>query len=227
MFLAGAALRGFVTDLVVLNGQGPLATSVPVSVPVHDLRCARLRHALPGLVAVLRRVHPDVIVSTLGYVNLALLALRPFLRGRPRILVREANTPSQSIPTTPWPGLFRIGYRMLYRHADAIICSSRLIGDELRRDFSVPERLLHDLANPVDVASIRQAASAPKRKPGAGLRFVAAGRLTVQKGFDRLLDLLPALPDDTHVTIFGDGPKRPDLETQAVRRITRAPTHFC
>ena len=201
----------------MLNGQGPLATSVSAGVPIHDLHCARLRHALPGLLTALRRIRPDVIVSTLGYVNLALLAMRPFLRGRPRILVREANTPSRSLPTMPWPGLFRMAYRLLYPKADVVICPAKLIAEELQRDFQISPARLHLMANPVDAVSIRRAAAAPRRKPGDGLRFVAAGRLAAQKGFDRLLDMLPGLPDDSHVTIFGEGPDQAKLEARAAR----------
>ncbi len=55
------------------------------------------------------------------------------------------------------------------------------------------------------------------RAPGAGWRFVAAGRLTRQKGFDRLLRAMVDLPPDSQCVIFGEGPERPALEAEIER----------
>ena len=52
----------------------------------------------------------------------------------------------------------------------------------------------------------------PRRQPGPGVRFVAAGRLSHQKGFDRLLEWIARLSPDVHLTILGEGAERPLLE---------------
>jgi glycosyltransferase involved in cell wall biosynthesis len=225
-FLAGLDRGLFCPELVVLDGKGPLAEMVPADVLVHDLQRTRLRYAMARLLATLRRLRPAVIVSTLGYVNLALLAFRVLLTPEPRILVREANTPSQSLRTTPSPFLFRLGYRLLYPRADGVLCPSRLMMAEMSRDFAVPLERLHYLANPIDEARIRQAAVAPRRVPGPGLRFVAAGRLTLQKGFDRVIELLDSMPEETHVTILGNGPQSPILKALAARHGVEKRVHW-
>ncbi len=185
----------------------------PGDVPLHDLGIARLRRAAPGLIGALRRLKPDAIVSTFGYVNLALLASRRLLPGR--LLLREANLPSLSLPNAPYPGLTAFGYRRLYRHADSVICTSRRMADEFAGEFGVAESRLTVLANPVDEAALRGKAASPVREPGPGIRFVAAGRLTRQKGFDRLLDMLARTPETTHLTILGDGPDAGSLRESA------------
>lgn len=215
--LAGLDRPRFTPELVVLNGEGPLREIVPADVPVHDLRRPRLRYAVVTLLTLLRRLRPAVIVSTLGYLNLAVLALRPLLPSKPSILVREANTPSRSLPTTPRPSLLRLGYRLLYPRADGVLCPSRMVLEEMRRDFSVPEARSLYLANPVDVDAVRLVAKTPRRVPGDGIRFVAAGRLTRQKGLDRLLEMLPGMPAGTHLTIFGEGPEASALAALAGR----------
>lgn len=224
--LAGLDRTRCTPELVVLDGKGPLREIVPADVPVHDLRRPRLRYGVAALLTALRRLRPAVIVSTLGYLNLAVLALRPLLPSKPRILVREANTPSRSLPTTPWPWLFRLGYRMLYPGADGVICQSRLMIAEMGRDFTVPHERLHYLANPVDVAALRRVAKIPRRASGEGVRFVAAGRLTRQKGFDRLLEMLAGMPAGTHLTIFGEGPEASALGLLAARLGVESRVHF-
>ena len=52
------------------------------------------------------------------------------------------------------------------------------------------------MPNPVDEAAIRAKAVPPRRAPGPGRRFVCVGRLTEQKGYDRLLDDFAQLPTD-------------------------------
>jgi glycosyltransferase involved in cell wall biosynthesis len=202
-------------NLIVLDGRGPLRELLPADVPVHDLARPRLRRALPALIGALREARPDVVLGTMVHVNLALLAARPLLKGRPRLVLREANTPSRSLGATAHPRLMRTLYRRLMPRADAVLCNSRLMMDEIARDFALaPDRLVH-LLNPVDVARLRTAASLTQREPGPGARFVASGRLERQKGFDRLIDMAASLSSDAHVTIFGDGPDGPALRAQA------------
>lgn len=204
----------FSISLTVLDGQGPLSKLMPKHVSLTDMATPRLRYALPALIAAIRRDRPDIVFSTLGYINLALLAARPLLPKNTKIVVREANMPSLSLPGASHPSLFRVAYRMLYPLADAVICTSAKMADEMIRDFSVFPARIFQLANPVDETAIRRAATPMMREEGEGLRLVAAGRLTRQKGFDRMIDMMVALDPSSYLTIFGEGPDRAELEAQ-------------
>jgi glycosyltransferase involved in cell wall biosynthesis len=197
--------------LITLSGSGPLAALVPDDMRWIDLARPRLRRALPALVATLRRERPAAIVSTLGYVNIALLVLRPLFKGRPRLILREANLPTKSAAATRWPWLMRMAYGRLYPKADAVLANSTPTLDELRLLGGVrPERLVL-LPNPIDVGVVRAKAMKLERVAGEGARFVAAGRLTAQKGFDRLIQAMTSLPPSAQLTIFGEGPDEPKL----------------
>ncbi len=211
--LAGLDRDRFAPTLIVLHNDGPLAGLVPDDVTVHDLARPRLRHALPALARTIRSLAPVTVISSLGYLNLGLLALRPLLPTTTRLVAREANTPSQSLPRSRWPLATWFGYRLLYPTADAVLCQHDRTAAEMRARFEVPESRIRRLDNPVDVAGLRAKAT-PRREPGPGPRFVAAGRLTRQKGFDRLLPMITRLPA-AHLTILGDGPDRAALERQA------------
>lgn len=216
--LAAALHRaGIATEIVVLDGAGPLAPLVPPGAPVRDLGTPRLRRALPGLLRTLRQVRPAAVVSTLGYVSIALLASRALLPANTRLVLREANLPSLSLPNGPHPILMRHAYRSLFSRADAVLCTSERMAAEFRSAFRVPSERLHLLPNPVDESAVRQAAAAPRRVAGPGPRFIAAGRLTRQKGFDWLINMPTALPPSAHLTILGDGPDRSKLQAIATR----------
>jgi glycosyltransferase involved in cell wall biosynthesis len=210
--LVGLDRARFTPSLIAFDAHGPLRALVPADIALHDLKRGRLRGALLPLLWRLRVLEPAVIVSSLGYVNIALLALRPCLKGRPRLFLREANPPAISIAAAPWPLLMRLSYRHLYRRADAILCNAAPTARALIEEIGVPKTRVHRLNNPIDVAALRAQAVRPIRVPGAGPRFIAIGRLTRQKGFDRLIEIFAEMPPDAHLTILGEGEARAALE---------------
>lgn len=186
------------------------------SVEKFSLGTGSLRYSLPAIVRTIGQLRPRVVFSTLGYVNIALLALKPFLPRETRIWIREANIPSISLPNNRFPVLMIWGYKMYYRRADLVICSSERMGKELANEFGVPHTKLRFLPNPVDVNSIRNHAANECLGERCGVRFVAAGRLIDQKGFDRLLEIFTELRDpNAKLTILGDGPKAGELARTA------------
>ena len=201
--------------VAVFNGQGPLRSLVPEGVKVHDLGRPRLRHAWPALLRWLRSSRPAVVLSTFGHVNLALLAMRPLLPAGMRMVIREPSTPSLSLKPgrTPAPALMRHACRLLYPTADLVLCQHRGMAEEMTGHFGVAPERTAVLPNPVDSAHLR--ARPPDREPGPGRRFVAAGRLAPEKGFDRLIDLFAAAGPDDRLCLFGDGPERSMLEDRA------------
>jgi glycosyltransferase involved in cell wall biosynthesis len=205
----------FQPELIVFAGDGPLSAMVPADIPLRDLGHTRLRHAFIHLFHELADLKADVLFSSVHHTNLALLAMRPFLPGRPRVIVRESNTPSHSLPSLNHTFALRLGYRLLYPRADRIICISQKIRDELARDFGLSPARLATLANPIDIEGIRTLAKADNLEEGKGVRFVTAGRLTPKKGYDRLLNLFSKTRPDAHLTILGDGPEEAGLRWQA------------
>lgn len=199
----------YAASFLVLDDSGPWRDLVANDIPVTSLNRARLRQTLGSLRSALRSAQPDVIVSTIGYLNLGVLLCRP---SRIPVIVRESNTPHSGSKGALSRIVQRLAYAALYRRADCVVSPSNLIAGELKNDFHVPPRLIHVLRNPVDEAALRALASQPKRRSGGGARFVAVGRLSRQKGYDLLLDTVKSLPNDSHVTILGEGEERAHLE---------------
>lgn len=204
----------FEPEIVVLDAAGPWRRLVPAEIPVADLRRRRIRDSLLPLARALRRSRPHVAISTIGALNLALLALAPMLPRATRLIVREANTPHRHAAGGAARRLYRWAYPRLYRRAAAVIVPAGYLMRELAEDFGVPRDKIAVLHNPVDEAALLQAARDPTRVPGEGVRFVAVGRLVHQKGYDRLLDMMAAAPRGSHLTILGEGPARGALEAQ-------------
>jgi len=203
----------FTPGVVVLNGQGPWRDKLASALPVRDLNRDRVRTAFPAILRALRDEKPDIVISTMSYLNFAVLACRPWLGGNVRFFVREANTPRSIAKGVLGRNAARLAYAMLYSRANGVISPSHLIARELSRDFGVPKGLISVLRNPVDEEALRAGVKKTRRVAGPGHRFVAVGRLSRQKGYDGLVRTIAQYRTDCHVVIFGDGPERARLES--------------
>lgn len=193
-------------SIIVIGNDNTLIDDVPSHNQIINGRAKRLRDGLPWLIRQIRQSKPDVIVSVMGYLNLTLLSAKLLLPKNTRIIVREANVLSSTMSALPnWLPARRL-YRSLYPRAHAIVSPTKSIAQEIGDAAPRARNLLHVISNPVNIERLRRRAASPKRTVGNGLRLVCAGRLTHQKGFDRLIKLVPDFPEKTHITIFGDGP---------------------
>lgn len=211
--LAGGLDRSrYAPSIIVFNGEGPWASLVPEGVPLTNLKRPGLRAALPALRRTLRDLTPDIVVSTMGYVNLGVLFLKPFVGGPSRYIVREANALLPEGAGGLKADALKSAYRRLYARADRVLAPSRIIADQLVGDFGVDGAAMTVLRNPVEVDRLRRSAAPARRAPGSGRRFVCVGRLNAQKAYGRLLDMMQATGAPGHVTIIGEGPERGVLE---------------
>tara|TARA_B100001123_G_scaffold440857_1_gene580837 strand:- start:278 stop:1357 length:1080 start_codon:yes stop_codon:yes gene_type:complete len=210
--LSGLDRDIFEPVLIVLKDEGPLVDLCPAEVTTVVIGRHRARTAAVALLGVLRRLKPAVVFSTFSHINVLILLMRPALFGCPRIVVREPNTPSESLPRQAYGRLLSLGYRVLYRHADRVICPSDRIAKEIEEVFSVPSRRVVRLCNPVDIITVRSRIAGPIETSNNGYTFVGAGQLIPQKGFERLISLFAQMPENTTLIILGEGPMDRELK---------------
>lgn len=218
----------FEPHLAVVRNDGPLREELPADVPLHDLGARRVAAAAAPLVALARRLHPDVLLSTIFHMNQLALLARPLLPRGTRIVIREAITPSLSFANSPRGRLSGLLLRLLYPTADRVVCQCRFMADDLARHFGVPPARITTIYNPIDrtrIAARAKSGGSPFAGSGPGPHVVAIGRLHYQKGFDELLRAfrgLLALEPDARLWILGEDPDaerrtRKDLEALAAQ----------
>ena len=223
----------FVPILALGAATGPYLREVRNDVVIHELGARRSRSAVPALVRTIRSVRPDVVVSTTG-LNLAVSAARTFFPRNTRVILREGNTASAFLEDVAraHPGhakLYRAAYKRLYPRADAVICQSEFMRQDLAA-LGVPPRKLSCIYNPVDTARIKDlAGESPHASQAPGPHLVTMGRLAYQKGYDILLRAL-AVIREAHPRVFlsviGDGEERADLERMAEDLALRSSVEF-
>ena len=141
----------FRVALAVVNMRDAVFLSdVPEDVELIDLGSSRVRYALPKIVRLIWKRRPDVVLSTLGHLNLALAIVRPFLPNDVRYVARETIMVSESLPLYRTTWLWSWGYRFFYRRFDMVICQTDVMRDDLVVNYRLPSGKAVVIHNPVD-----------------------------------------------------------------------------
>lgn len=184
-------------------GLAAESRSAAAAVVANVRRVAALR-------SVLRAQRPDVVLSFVDRTNL--LAILAALGTGLRVVVCERTDPTRHVLGQPWETM----RRLLYSRAAAVAVQH----EGLRAwaaAITTPDRVLV-LVNPVAVEPPAAIEPAPSDAPH---RIVGVGRMSAEKGFDRLIEgfgrVARRLPQWTLV-LTGDGPERARLESLVVAR---------
>lgn len=179
--------------LGLITQAEPTPGTVPDWVMVHTLSARRVRLGALPLLRLVRRLQPDLILSGMAHLNFLVLLLKPFFPHKTRILVRQNSTVSSALADSGLPAYTRLLYRLLYHHADRIICQSRAMAEDLSEVIGLHAESIRVLPNPVDQQAIQAAMRGPVLWQGVGPHLLAIGRLSPEKGFDLLLEAMVAV----------------------------------
>src|ERR1051326_76897 len=210
----------FELQRALVGGGRAFLEDVPRDVTVHHLGVSRMRYCGPAVVGLIRQLRPDTILSTVIYLNAMLMLARPFLPGRPRILLREASLPSAFLAQgARYPRILKWMYRQLYPRADQIICLCDAAINDMVEHLGISRDKLVRIYNPVDVEMLRRLAEdAESPYIGSGPHVMAMGRLQREKAYDVLLrafsSVLKTFPQ-AQLSILGEGPLEIQLKEKA------------
>jgi glycosyltransferase involved in cell wall biosynthesis len=200
----------FDVHLALVTQRDAAGVALPAWVTVHGIGARRVRAGSWGLLRLVWRLKPALILSGMAHLNVLLLMLRPLFPRKTRLLVRQngCTVAGGSISA----------YRKLYPKADGVVCQTAAMAADLGRVAGV-SRNLRVLPNPVDLETIRAAASSgPSLWSGPGPHLLAVGRLAPEKGFDLLLQAFVQVRTrfpSADLAIVGEGCERRALEMLA------------
>lgn len=217
---SGLCEMGIPVDLVLVRKQGPYLSQVPAAVRIIDLGTGRVLFSIGALARYLRKERPIALLSTLVHVNVAAVLAGRMARVDTRIVVREANYASLARATRS-SVLERWAYRLIpwaYRHADAVVCISKGVADDLARNFGIPKERMQWVPNPVVASELQRRAAEdvehPWLAPGEPPVVLGVGRLTEQKDFATLIRAFAQVRRlrPARLVILGEGELRAQLE---------------
>jgi len=143
-------------------------------------KCRGIRLVL-ALKKIVLRERPDVVFSSITFVNTKLLALAPFFP-KIKFVVRNNNY----IYTLS--AMQKLILRVFYRFADTVIAQTDEMSLELVDKIKLPKKKVYTLQNPIDEMLIDEKKNEPSPFIEKGrIVYVASGRFHPVKGFDVLV----------------------------------------
>ena len=208
---------GHQVDVVLLGSGGELTSLVPSGARLIELGAERFRAALLPLVRYFRSAKPHATQAFMWPVTvLAVIAHR--LAGRPgRLTLSDHATLSKQY--APRLRTLRATTKIFYPAAQALICVSADVANDLARLSCIDRSGIHVIKNPVKLPE-----KYPDRMPAVeelwpvgGCRILNVGSFKREKNQKLLLDSFAILNARHEVVLMmlGDGPMRDELEAHA------------
>lgn len=204
-------------EFLALNENGPIKEWIAEDIPFHSFGNRTIKSSIFKMIGFIKKHKPDVVFTTMVHSN-ALALIIKILFPKTRVIVREAALPSILISRYGIKGkLCKYVYTLLYGRADLVISNCSQMVDDFQNKIKIKTDNHRVLFNPVDTEKVFNTIpdhfeNIENRE--STLCFAAVGRLSFEKGYDRLFKLLPSFRPETNwrLDIVGEGDYRATLE---------------
>lgn len=169
------------------------------------LEKARVKDGVPALFKYIRKNKPDILVSAIGHLN-TVTAYMSFFFPKTKFIAREVTVLSLDeafFKTKGFSPLAFIGNRR-FNYFDKIICQSQDMLDDIRKSYNIKENKLVVINNPI-TDSFKVKTNQRRNTP---VQYITVGRLSKEKGYERILKILSRLDFPFHYTIIGNGTEK-------------------
>ncbi|MBA6153575.1 glycosyltransferase [Gelidibacter maritimus] len=168
----------------------------------------RVLNGIPALYQYIRKNKPNILVSAVGHLN-TVTAYMSFMFPKTKFISREVTVLSldESFFKTKKFDLLGFLSNRRFNSFDKIICQSQDMLDDIKNSYKVSEDKMIVINNPItDGFNLKNqiAINTP-------IQYITVGRLSREKGIDRILKILTKLNFPFHYTIIGDGVEKDNL----------------
>lgn len=197
-------------ELLVLNPN----------ITVYQLDCKSVKSAFWKVKAILKKVNPDIVFSSLFRTNIILAILKRFFFFKYNLVTRSPNSPTLLIDNGEMNSIMRKAISFSYHYSNLVISQTKQMADEISQVHNIPPKKIRIVTNPVDYKKIDVLVNEEcDFIETNGFNILSSGRLNYQKGFDILINsfsLLVKKNKNVYLHILGEGPERDNL-TNMVR----------
>ena len=212
--------KKYAIHLIYLKSEGQLIKELNEKVKVYNFNRDRARNSLHDIVNYLRKEKPNYFISLLDYMNIISSFAHKICNSQSKLILWEHShlTTHSKKTISRFQFLNKILIYLTYSRAEKIIAVSEGIGEDLIRNFNLPEKTVKVIENAVFSKNIIEDSKKNHREL---LNFknkyiVSIGRLVKEKNYLNLISAYKVLKDSNKVNgydliIVGDGPEKHTL----------------
>lgn len=211
------SLQNYEVHIVLFTNRGELFETLNDNIIIHYLNVKKVSLGMHKIVKIVLSVKPNIIFSGITHITLLLAMMIPFFRlflKETLFIMREVSIPSQRIKYMKDSKRKTFLYKHFIRNFDYMIAQSRFMKEDMIKSYQLKEKSIVVINNPLNLEAINRKKS-ENREPlfdGSKINLLATGRLSPEKGFDKLLEVVSLLGGRYHLNIIGEGSERNRLE---------------
>lgn len=197
----------FSVCLLVIDNANPFYEITNAEITVIDVQKGRVLFSLPAIKKAVKSFDPDIIFSTANHLNLYLAIFRNHFKPGIKFIAREASIVSINSRQAKMPALYNRLIKKYYNRFDGIICQSVYMQQDLVTHFHIDvdkTTVIHNAVQEIMLPAIQEDKQVYK--------FITVGRLSEEKGIERLIHAVGLLSVHFKYFIIGDGDKRNFLQ---------------
>jgi glycosyltransferase involved in cell wall biosynthesis len=165
----------------------------------------RVLNGIPALFNYIRKNKPHLLVSAVGHLN-SVIAYMSYFFPKTKIIAREVTVLSvdaEFFKTSTFNPLSFI-VNKYFNLFDSIICQSQDMKTDIIDSYKVDSNKIVVINNPItDGFKLKEQLT--KNNP---IQYITVGRLSKEKGYERILMVLSKLDFPFHYTIIGNGSEK-------------------
>jgi len=198
--------------MVILDGRDAFFSLDMDGVQLINLNTINASKSFLPLYKLLKKEKPYAVFVTGSHINI-LLASVSFFLSHPLLIARESSIPHQMVKYAGKKGrVVSFFIKRLYKRFGKIVCQSEEMQHSLANAYAISPEKLVVIPNPILPTHVW---NQTKKEPVK--RLVIIARLSEEKGYLRLLEMIKDLPPNYHLTIGGDGPLKEDIEQKIIQ----------
>lgn len=171
----------------------------------------RVLTGIPLIIVHLIKYKPNVVISSIGHLNTVFGLLAP-LFPHCKFIIREASVISVIAKFKKGKKIFGMLPKLAYKNIDIVVCQSQDMANDFLKLYKLNPEKLAIISNP-----ITEEFPVKIQSRNEVLKFITIGRLSKEKGHDRLLDVLAKIQYPYQYTIIGSGPEETNIRNKIIQ----------
>lgn len=221
--------KKFEPVLLLIKGEGEYLDDIAGDVKIIDLNINKVRYSPFKIAKSIICEKPDIVFSTLGYMNVLIGLLIPFIKlFKPNIsfIAREANIASLNNDFDRNGKILNLLYKITNSKYSKIICQSEYMKNDLIKNYGLNTKNMIVINNPLDFKKINKLKREKVNLDNKNY-IIGVGRLSKRKRFDLLIHAYNKIrKKNLDLFILGKGSEKSRLQKLSRKLKREENIHF-